>query len=303
MQIHFPVPDRLVIALVVGIVAILIGIGCLAVVAWANAGSRNLALAAAALFASFILLIIQVPFELRSKTDTDFFSAEYTVDRSKPQIRAWKYASDVTWRIGQEIGASDALAESNPGAFKDDLGKLTDDMTIWSVASYMFADQFDWQLRKVRARGPTVGTFTTTEPLSKPVECTLFSRAQIAEKLASAGNAFANSGRFIREQLCLPPGSSVDIRAKSFAITNPFVHISFTLESTGGVRYGKPGTAGLETPSVADGGQQYETRVNSLRANVEYSWIRAQHRNIDKYKAWAERVVIGVQQWFEGADK
>jgi hypothetical protein len=221
----------------------------------------------------FILLIIQVPFELRSKTDTDFFSAEYTVDRSKPQIRAWKYPSDVAWRIGQEIGASDALAQSNPGAFKDDLGKLTDDMTIWSVASYMFADQFDWQLRKVRARGPTVGTFTTTEPLSNPVECTLFSRAQIAEKLASAGNAFANSGRFIREQLCLPPGSSVDIRAKSFAITNPFVHISFTLESTGGVRYGKPGTAGVETPSGADGGQQYETRVNSLRANVEYSWI------------------------------
>jgi hypothetical protein len=45
-----PTVDGLSITLLIGVGALIIGVGCLSVVAWANAGSRNLALATATLF-------------------------------------------------------------------------------------------------------------------------------------------------------------------------------------------------------------------------------------------------------------
>jgi hypothetical protein len=106
------------------VAALVVGIGCLTVVAWANAGSRNIALATAALFASVVLLIVQIPFELRSKHETALFGAEYTIDRLKPQIRQWSYPKTSGWRLTAEVAASDALAKSDPNAFKGDGQRL-----------------------------------------------------------------------------------------------------------------------------------------------------------------------------------
>jgi hypothetical protein len=69
--IHSPTLDGLSITLLIGVGALIVGVCCLAVVAWANAGSRNLALATATLFAAVVLLIVQIPFELRSKSNTE----------------------------------------------------------------------------------------------------------------------------------------------------------------------------------------------------------------------------------------
>lgn len=117
-------PTALWITLVVGVGALIVGIVCLCFMAWSNAGSRNLALRTAALFASVVLLLVQIPFELRTNTDTDLFSAEFTINRLQPQIRQWSYPPTVG-RINLEIGASDALANTNPDAFKGDGQKLT----------------------------------------------------------------------------------------------------------------------------------------------------------------------------------
>jgi hypothetical protein len=152
-------PDGLLIALVVGIVGLLIGIGCLAAVVFTNFGSRTLVGAFTATFAAALALLIAIYFDLRGKTQTAAMAAEYTVDLSKPQIRQWAYPDGVGWRLGNEVGASEALAKSNPGAFKGDLGKLTVDMTIRSVLAYFFAEQFDWQLKQTRVQGATTGTW------------------------------------------------------------------------------------------------------------------------------------------------
>jgi hypothetical protein len=61
--------DRLFITLIVGISALVLGVCCLAVVAWANAASRNLVLATATLFAAVVLLVVQLPFELRGMSN------------------------------------------------------------------------------------------------------------------------------------------------------------------------------------------------------------------------------------------
>ena len=120
-----PTLDWLAIALFIGVGALIVGVGCLAVVAWANAGSRNRALATATLFAAVVLLLVQVPFELRSKSDIALFGAEFTIDRLKPEIRQWKYPDTVGSRAGLEIGVSGVLAKTNPDAFKGEGQKLT----------------------------------------------------------------------------------------------------------------------------------------------------------------------------------
>ncbi len=169
--------------------------GCLHRDAWGCAGSP-----------------IAIYFDLRGKTETAVMAAEYTVDLSKPQIRQWAYPeSGAGWRLVNEVGASDALAKSNPHAFNGDLDKLTIDMTIRSMLVYFFAEQFDWQLKQTRVQGTTTGTQILTEPLSKPDEYATFTSTQIAEKLSKARNLFDQVGNFTRQQICLPPGSSVDI--------------------------------------------------------------------------------------------
>ena len=294
-----PSLDPLTITLLSGVGALIVGVLCLAFVAWANAGSRNLGLATATLFAAVVLLLVQVPFELRSKSDTKLFSAEFTIDHLKPQIRQWNYPQTVGWRIGLEIRASDALANTNLIAFKGDGQKLTQDMTVHSIANYLFAETFDWQVREVRVQGPSLGTITTVEPLSKPAECSTITSTQMEALLAKAGNAFASVPLF-RAQICLPPDSSLDVQDSSLSITTPFVRISFAVEPIGGVMFVKPGTGTQEAPRLPDGSPQFETRAHSVRATTEYTWIRAQHRDIDRYQRWAERVVTGAQRWFEG---
>jgi hypothetical protein len=294
-------PDGLLIALVVGIVGLVVGIGFLGAVVFANIGARTLVGAWTATVAATLALLVSLYFDLRGKTETAFMSAEYTVDRLKPQIRQWAYPnSGAGWRITAEVGASDTLAGINPKAFKDDLAKLTSDMTIRSLLAYFFAEQFDWQLKQTVVRGATSGTWTSIEPLSKSTECTVFTSTEILDKLAKAGNLFARSGNFMRQQVCFPPGSKLDISPASLSLTSPFLHLSFVVESTGGVMYGKPRTGGLDAPSLPDGTPQFETRANNVRAVVEYSWIRAQHPDLQKYKSWVDRVVSSAQTWFQG---
>jgi hypothetical protein len=293
--------DRLFITLIVGIGTLLVGVGCLAAVAWANAASRNLALATATLFAAVVLLVVQLPFELRGKTLTKLFSAEFTIDHAKPQVRQWSYpTSSSSWRIGLEIGASDALAKANPNAFKGDGEKLTRDMTVRSLAVYLFAQQFDWRISEVSVRGPSMGTMTTIQPLSQPTECTIITSTQLEEMLAKAGNAFV-SGPIVQRQICLPPNASLVLASSSISIVTPFVRIAFDVGPTAGAMFVQPGTGAIVAPTLSDGTPQYETRAHSIRATTEYAGIRAQHRDIEQYQQWAEHVVNGAQTWFEGS--
>jgi hypothetical protein len=86
------------------------------------------------------------------------------------------------------------------------------------------------------------------------------------------------------------------------SVRNAFVRLSFVVEPTGGVFYDKPRTSWLEAPSLPDGRQQYETRANNVRASVTYNWLRAHHpdMDMDRYRAWGDRVVSGAQKWFQG---
>jgi hypothetical protein len=184
--------------------------------------------------------------------------------------------------------------------FKGDGEKLTRDMTAWSLAAYLFSQQFDWQVSEVRVRGPSVGTITTIQPLSRPTECTIVTSTQLQAMLASSGNVFV-AGPMPREQICLPPNSSLVLAGSSLAIITPFVRIEFDVGPSASAMFVQPGTPAIVAPTLPDGSPQYETRVHSVRATTVYAGIRAQHRDIERYQQWAERVVNGAQTWFEGS--
>ena len=154
--------DTLRIALWAGVATVVIAAACLGYLVSQNLGSRNIALATGALAGAVILLGIQLVFEFRADEQTDFITAEYTIDRAKPEIRQWKYESDQGRRLDKDVGASRTFATAHPGQFNGDRDKLTHDMVIFSLLAYFGVDQFDWQIKRVQFVDQTMGTLTTT---------------------------------------------------------------------------------------------------------------------------------------------
>lgn len=294
--------DPLKLSLYVGLVALLLGLVCISAVAWANANSRNLALATSTLLAAVILVATQLAFELQSRSNSDFFSAELFVDRKTPQIRHWDYENFSGWRMAREIEASNFLAAKDRARFDGDREQLTRDMVMFSLVSYLAAEQYDWQIKRTVYQG-TMSTQVSTERLSKLDECTITTKDRLKEQLLAARNSFADADiHIIGANLCLPPESVLTIDDTSLKISTPYCTVAFQLQSSGGVSYMEPKSGG-NIPSLTNGEAQFETRITGVRANIEYSWIRAQSRDMKKYEEWSERLIKGARLWFEGEPK
>jgi hypothetical protein len=269
--------------------------------AWQSAGSRNLGLATATLVGAAWLFGVQLAFELRPAETIDLMTAEFTIDRAKPEIRQWNYSVEQSSRRRHEMDASRKFADAHAGQFDGDGTKLAKDLAAFSLLAYLGVEQFDWQLKRTQFVGQVSGTLTLTGPGSRPDECTPITKNQLRTMLREAGNLFAEGGAALREQyLCLPPRSSFQITADEVTFANPFCEISFTLEPSGGASYVKPGTHGLEAPQLANGKPQFETRAVNVRAVVRYAAVRAQHRDMPKYQEWSKQLIAGARRWFMG---
>jgi hypothetical protein len=265
--------------------------------------AENIALATGALAGAVLLLGIQILFELRADESTDFITAEYTIDRTKPEIRQWNYGLSQTLRFGRDLDASGIFAGAHPGQFNGDGKKLTLDMVLFSLLAYLGVEQFDWQIKRTRFVGQSIGTVTLTAPGSKPGECTEITKDQLHRMLLDAGNSFADGNMFLaRQSLCLPPRSTLQVRADGLILTNPFCEISFILEPSASTFFAKPGTHSLEQPLLPTGEPTFETRATGIRVTVRYSALRAQHLDMPKYRDWSNRIVSGAQRWFMDSD-
>ncbi|MGO8975375.1 MAG: hypothetical protein ACLQNV_17845, partial [Steroidobacteraceae bacterium] len=191
-----------------------------------------------------------------------------------------------------------------PDRFDGDREKLTQNMVIFSILTYFGTEYPDWQLDRVRFQGRSLGSVEISQTVSKPDECTVITESEIRQKLRAAGNDFADGNIFFGpRQLCLPPDTSLSIGPGSLVLNNPFCKISFELQSSGSIDFRQPGAALLEKPTqLANGEEKFETRLTGVRITVKYHWIRAQHRDIKKYRDWANRTVEGIQVWFEGRE-
>ena len=203
-------------------------------------------------------------------------------------------------RIGLETSASLFLAEHDRSQFDRSRERLTLDMVLFSLVSYLGAEQFDWQLKRTMFRGSTTGAEIYTQRLSKAKECTMISSEELRTKLDTVGNLFAKARvTVVGGKLCLPTASTITITDTALEISTPFCSIAFTLEPSKSVSYTKPGSGG-EVPKLDNGEAQLETRLTGVRAVVSFSWIRAQHQQMKIYEEWSDRLVRGARVWFEG---
>ena len=295
--------DLVQVALIVNICAIIVSLVTAGMIAWANAGSRNLALASGTLAAAIILFVIQLPFELQRSTIRDRISTEFTIDRAAPQIRQWAYSITSLMsssRLNAEAGASTWLASTHPSAFGANRDKLTMDFALLSFLSFMTAMEFDWQLDSVTYKGKSSGVITMLRRVSKDEEFTTLTKTDLATLLTRAGNVFGGAPLSVTSgTLCLPPRSKLDLSEKALTIRTPICQISFTANLADALSHMKPGTGG-QTPQLPSGEPQYETRWIGFEVETTYFALRAQHRESSKYRDWCSRLVKDAREWFEG---
>ena len=236
--------DILRAALIVGPASTIVGLACAGYIAWENVNSRTVVFAVTAFAGAAVLLGLNLLFDLRSTESTDFISTELTVDRATPRIRQWwDYKNVPTQRFVREKAASDQYFAAHPGQFNGDREKLVRDMTIYSLLSYLVAEQRDWQSRPARFVG-SMGSETVTLTVSKPEECADYTDDQLREVLADAKNEFAIvKPLIIGLPLCLPPHTVIEAKANALNLINPFCNISFVLEMSGGVFTYEPGNS------------------------------------------------------------
>jgi hypothetical protein len=289
--------DALKITLVLNLIAAAVGMSTAIALAWRNAESRNLALAAGTLVAAMILFVIQLRFELQRSVTRDRVSSSFTIDFARPSIRQWKYARG-GWRIGVESGASEWLAANNPQAFGGSSAILISDLAVYSLVSFLGAQESDWQMRRVEYKSNPLGTMFIAQSVSKDVECRIYSETELKSLLKATGNTFAEAFHLLSGRLCLPPKSTLDISRSSVSIRNPICQISWNLELPGGIFYVEPESGG-QVPMLPNGRYRYETQPFGFAIEAVTFALRAQSQQASRYREWLTRVAADTHEWFE----
>jgi len=289
--------DILKIAFFSTIFGIMVTFAGAIVLLWNNVGSRNLALAFGTVIGAIILFGTQMFFELRTSEEIEFVDLEYCIDRGRPQISRWDYSRSVRLQIHAEIGASEWIAKNKPELFNTDREKLTSDMTLFSIISYIAINEYDWQRRRITLVGST-GSIETGEPLSRPGEYSLIDEYYFRSILESANNAFAQAKIYINGKRKFPPKTDLKLTQSSLIINNPFCEVIFERLPFIEVNSILPGTGG-KVPMMPSGESRYETRKFQIKITTKFKALRAQHRDMPKYKKWTADLRDGVKEWFK----
>jgi hypothetical protein len=286
--------------LYVSLAGLVIGIAAAIWLAWLSQGSKTIAIATATLFATAILFVVQLRFELRSSEQTEFAPVEYLVHRAKPEIRSSfaLHAAGIQ-RLSYEVSGSAWLVANRPDAFED-RERLSMDFALAEILYFFAEDQPDWQLQTTQYAGKISGTLITKQRMSQPSECTKVVSSDIGSLLRSVGNRLAEFPMaVIGGNICLPPHSTLQVRDKVVEIGNPFGHLRFEVMPSGGVSFVKPGADSIGTPVLTDGKPQFETRVLLIKMTNAKGALYSQHRDADSYAAWRNGVLTGLTKWFE----
>src|SRR5262245_49840278 len=157
-----PVPrvDWLQATVWIGAFALAIVLAAVTIVISQNITSKALVLAGSAFLGASIIFVVNLVTELRSGPPTrDRVTVEYTVDRAVdrgldppgPEIRSWRYGlgerdgeRDLSGlRLTAEVGASNWVLANDPAAFAGDRKRLSLDLALYSLVTYLTEWQFD----------------------------------------------------------------------------------------------------------------------------------------------------------------
>jgi hypothetical protein len=274
----------------VGGLALLVALACSTYVVWINGGSRNLGLGLGALFGACVLFALQLLFELQPTKSIVDFPAHFAADFQDKWIRKTPLTTTdgIAAIVNQE--ASGVMVKASPVFNSTQADKLTRDLAIIYMLSYLIERQFDWQIdaASYKTQYCTMNLRGSTSP---PNECTTIDPAFVKGKLQKSGNVFAVPPHFLLFPLCLPPNSTLEITADTVIITNSVCEVSFAF------RYPL-----LEMSSLVplpDESTRYANVTHAIRATTTYFSLRAQDRKLKSYQSWASRIVSGVKEYFE----
>jgi hypothetical protein len=301
--------DWLKAVLAFNLIALGVSVVTAAVLAWQNAGSRNIGLAAGTLAATALLFVLQLAFELRRPDPIlQTYSADLTLDRLTNKIRQWRYTSNYEKgalihnadRVTYEDPAGPAIVKENPKVFDGDRDYLSQQMLVFTVVTLLLRHETDWQLNRILYRGSTLGSIGTAEFLSQRGEYTEVPFETIRAKVKESGNPFwvALGGPFVTQSLRLPPGSTLNIFPGIVEIVGPFCKIRFSTDSrTKSVDYRNPAD-GSDPIALPNGASRFETRVINVDVRVEFFALRAFSLESSKYKKWTTRLLDDARMWF-----
>jgi hypothetical protein len=251
-------------------------------------------------------LTINLIFDFRGSKEITTITAEYTFDRTVPQIRQWMYARSLGDRYAIEVLANDAAFKADPHILERDPEKSTRDILLFSLVAYLQVRQQDWQKEQERyiTSSSTITMWKNKSNASNASECTKVSEDNVRQMLKKAGNIFADVKPIPLivnlPYFCLPPQSSILIEESSVTLRNPFCTITFLvpqpfIEMTTML----PGSRTADVPLLPNGKPRFETRVMGLRVIRKTSGLMAQHQDFSKYEEWSKAIVDGARAWFE----
>jgi hypothetical protein len=161
------------LAIWVGVISLSVTLGCAFYVVIANAGSRNLVLGLGALLGACSIFAVQLCFELRESTTAEEFPLEFTTNYETKSIRS-RQPHPAYRNLFVEDAASKILSAASPPLKKEDALKITGDLTVLSVLSYLIEEQFDCQPKYFRSAllkfklGPLPAIRRKPDPLRRP---------------------------------------------------------------------------------------------------------------------------------------
>jgi hypothetical protein len=287
--------DLLRIALIVGVVAVIVAVGCFTYVGIAYSGSRYILAAVGTLVGAAILLAVPLWVELRGSKTFAAIRTEFTTDRAIRKIEQRKYP--VLSRAINEMDANKFLLTNKPAAFAGDGEKLWRDMSLFSLVLYLWSEQHDWQTEWTSVKG-----YARFRSLSTPKQCTKISFQNIQKRLEKIGNFLSGYTpvSLPLKCICLPPQSSIDLSPSSVRIKTLLNQIIFVIEPQPyDTWYVNPARPSDPTPLLEDGHPRFATRRGIIHATIKSNWLRAPDRDMPKYQTWANGVVDGARKWFD----
>lgn len=305
---HLKEMDYLKLAFWLGGAATLVIVVAVIFIASNSRTSSNIVTGSATLLAAFIFFVIQLWFELRQTSSSESITAEFTIGTPKPSVQPLHNSpnseSSYYLRVLPEEVANKALADGvidlsgsyGRGGLE---GKLATDFTIYSLASFLFINQHDWQLKENTVKSKRAGSLTSINRMSSPSDSTVFEQAEIQSKLLKAGNLFANtfgSNVFVSSsKLFFPIRSTIKIGSTNFSIQNPVCKINFEVEQYVSLF---PGYTKAEIQQPVEQ-RKPDIHVVKLNATTTFFALHAHDPERGKYEEWAKRLVSRAKGWLE----
>jgi hypothetical protein len=149
--------DPVKYALWVGGASLAVAVGCAAYVAWVNGGSRNIGLGLGAMVGACVIFGLQIVFDLKESSTSTDFAVEFVTDYQNKEVRSPRaydlsIAAASSYRnIMIEVDASKAIAAAEPPLTTEDAPRITRDLGIVSIISFLLDEQSDWPWLRPRS--------------------------------------------------------------------------------------------------------------------------------------------------------